>query len=1065
MSMQQREDEKNYQQLLSMLSRVNRFLHSKFKELWANKQKKSWENGKHGNILLKLLKASTSGIEGFQEIVINKGVVEDWDLSLMVKIMNYYKYKTKDMSKLRELRNSMMHNSKQSVDTQTFTNYHSDLVTIAGNLGCGIEVTASDPQIIQAAKDIEERATKVLNKNPLKAIDVLTEATHLPRLPEEHLANIYLIRCSVHLRLVRSKQNVEYHKKQAISDAESAKKYLPLWSKPYSLLAEVYDAVDDLENAILQAEELCIMDNNSEESTESLYQLRLKMFRRDTTPVQAKNMHDILDDHSEQYNVPMSNLQGMGSHMLDMLKKMDPLLSTVWEAHSYRDGRDIMNKPIKRDQVKAADLYEQAANKGQPEAMFNYGQCLYNGRGRESNIREGLKWYEKAAACSIKNQFSKFGVKTAGVVEAQYAIGNHYNVICRNPQAAIPWYEKAIKNGNGQSANNLGRLYMLGDHVPVNNDKAKQYFKLAYQYGDPLGAYNMVAICCKLYEIKDAKMWNQRLIEAGHVHLDQSQLISKIVPLEDVGDIKDLIVKLEHLMMPQTFEHSTPDLLYDIQSHAEYAERGSVTAKVILQAIHEVLLASMLFDQENTLENHLKFVHHYSEAIHLEGLIGFGAEKSRAIPIVTNVLNYTNKELAIDPTNEKALDQDKRARTCWIILNMEPTQALLSYATKSIKQHKDCLWFYMIRGCINKSNNLQGHDAAVRDFEHVISSTKTPDRLSISCIHLKAKALYNLNQSDKSIEAYKAFLACAEKDDRHAPVSYYKIAENMFLKQCKPMDKVNMQSLLNNSSFKGFKISQEMKHYYQLGINAEKVQLPCFVSKCQQERFLLDAIIKTSDNQSPLKPLSSPPATGSTVQKKIEDVWRNRILHAHRKLISEVEYSSQFQRGKSMMTTVIPKLKQEFKNMIGLKEIFFADMDPTIDKIYEQNIIELTNIDEICTKFESLKLIVEDKKGDVHKLSIYNLNEQNPKGMFVKGFKFSIISPYMRLPNDGVPQIRVDDPATLIFSPKIEQDICSFCATPNSKLRCKKCKARYCGSVCQMHDWKEAGHKFLCINK
>ena len=49
-------------------------------------------------------------------------------------------------------------------------------------------------------------------------------------------------------------------------------------------------------------------------------------------------------------------------------------------------------------QTKAAELFRQAAEKGDPEAMFQYGLCLRDGKGVPQSISKSDNWFRKAAS-------------------------------------------------------------------------------------------------------------------------------------------------------------------------------------------------------------------------------------------------------------------------------------------------------------------------------------------------------------------------------------------------------------------------------------------------------------------------------------------------------------------------------------------------------------------------------------------------------------------------------------------------------------------------------------------
>ena len=51
-----------------------------------------------------------------------------------------------------------------------------------------------------------------------------------------------------------------------------------------------------------------------------------------------------------------------------------------------------------KDEAKAVEWYEKAAEKGDSSAMYNLGACYYNGRGVAVDIAKAREWFTKAAA-------------------------------------------------------------------------------------------------------------------------------------------------------------------------------------------------------------------------------------------------------------------------------------------------------------------------------------------------------------------------------------------------------------------------------------------------------------------------------------------------------------------------------------------------------------------------------------------------------------------------------------------------------------------------------------------
>ena len=106
-----------------------------------------------------------------------------------------------------------------------------------------------------------------------------------------------------------------------------------------------------------------------------------------------------------------------------------------------------------------------AAQKGDAEAMWNYGDALRFGEGCEKNVKEGYEWIEKAAE--------------AGYPDAMAIIGWVY--VYGNPDWPIDydkgfyWVEKSMETGDPESTADLGKLYYYGLGCRQNYDKAFEY--------------------------------------------------------------------------------------------------------------------------------------------------------------------------------------------------------------------------------------------------------------------------------------------------------------------------------------------------------------------------------------------------------------------------------------------------------------------------------------------------------------------------------------------------------------------------------------------------------------
>jgi len=80
---------------------------------------------------------------------------------------------------------------------------------------------------------------------------------------------------------------------------------------------------------------------------------------------------------------------------------------------------------MSENQVKAAELFREAAEAGHPEGQFEYGLCLRDGKGVQQNLQEAKEWFRKAAvaghteAAHVLSQISPVASQSVDTKPAQ----------------------------------------------------------------------------------------------------------------------------------------------------------------------------------------------------------------------------------------------------------------------------------------------------------------------------------------------------------------------------------------------------------------------------------------------------------------------------------------------------------------------------------------------------------------------------------------------------------------------------------------------------------------------
>ncbi|WP_274630150.1 peptidoglycan-binding protein [Arvimicrobium flavum] len=122
----------------------------------------------------------------------------------------------------------------------------------------------------------------------------------------------------------------------------------------------------------------------------------------------------------------------------------------------------------------------EAADAGDPKAMFEVGARHSEGRGVKTDNEKAAEWYERAAEL--------------GLAPAQYRIGNMYEKgvgVERDLAKAKTWYQMAAEQGNASAMHNLAVLYAMGADGTTDNESAARWFVKAGELGVKDSQFNL----------------------------------------------------------------------------------------------------------------------------------------------------------------------------------------------------------------------------------------------------------------------------------------------------------------------------------------------------------------------------------------------------------------------------------------------------------------------------------------------------------------------------------------------------------------------------------------------
>jgi TPR repeat protein len=166
----------------------------------------------------------------------------------------------------------------------------------------------------------------------------------------------------------------------------------------------------------------------------------------------------------------------------------------------YEDGQGVP-----QDLVKAAELYQKAANQGHAGAQFNLGLLYAHGQGVPKDLVKAAEFYQKAA-----NQGH------AGAQNNLGALYEHGEGVTKDFDKAVELYQKAADQGNtvaknhlADAQNHLGRLYENGQGVPKDLVKAAELYQKAANQGDQDAIANLKSLSKSV----EPKLESQKSIE------------------------------------------------------------------------------------------------------------------------------------------------------------------------------------------------------------------------------------------------------------------------------------------------------------------------------------------------------------------------------------------------------------------------------------------------------------------------------------------------------------------------------------------------------------------------
>lgn len=127
---------------------------------------------------------------------------------------------------------------------------------------------------------------------------------------------------------------------------------------------------------------------------------------------------------------------------------------------------------IEQDYTKAKDLYELAADAGNPYAMSYLGEIYLRGYGVDPDYAKALEWFEKGATLDNEIAYAFLG--------SMYQYGDGVD---QDYDKAMEYYTKAVDFGSGDAMADIGFMYENGIGVEKDEAKALEWYKKSVDLG------------------------------------------------------------------------------------------------------------------------------------------------------------------------------------------------------------------------------------------------------------------------------------------------------------------------------------------------------------------------------------------------------------------------------------------------------------------------------------------------------------------------------------------------------------------------------------------------------
>jgi len=184
-------------------------------------------------------------------------------------------------------------------------------------------------------------------------------------------------------------------------------------------------------------------------------------------------MHDLADDLDEGYSGAVNQPEALKWFEKAAAKGHIDSAARAGYMYDLAEGTEENN-------VRAAQLYLQAAKGGEEVAQFNLGLMYEDGEGVKQDLDRARFWYEKSAAQDY-----------SGAIYSLALLYDNGTGVKQDNLKAIELYTKAAGFDNPSASYNLAVMYDNGEGIPEDDSKAIDFYTAAARLGHADATFNL----------------------------------------------------------------------------------------------------------------------------------------------------------------------------------------------------------------------------------------------------------------------------------------------------------------------------------------------------------------------------------------------------------------------------------------------------------------------------------------------------------------------------------------------------------------------------------------------